>query len=316
MKLKQGFFFSIALLCLASLHLFFDYDLIWSHHQLVKYRVLELLTAIFASVALGVSGLYLQWIFNNKLASPYVLGISPFVSLLVTMSISFGLWKFIDTAMIYYSVLLLLSWLVIYGLITLMQHIRRNQATQTYIVIVGLLLGMFANSFEALLKMYIDNAALRLQWYWQMGSFSKYNSLETFSFMFLVFMLILGLFRLSHQANLIQLGKIYAHNLGLDYERFFRQTILLVAGLVSLVTIFCGPIGFIGLVSPHIASLINPQFNFAQKMMFTSFVSAIFGVTMLLFSIHNPLQTVIPLNIISSVLGVPLVFWILMRSNK
>lgn len=113
--------------------------------------------------------------------------------------------------------------------------------------------------------------------------------------------------------NLLLLGSDYAQSMGLNVRRSRFFIILSTGILAGSITAFCGPIGFVGVVIPHVARLIcnSSDHRYLVPM------SALVGVNVLLISdiiSHLPgSASILPLNSITALMGIPFILWILMR---
>jgi iron complex transport system permease protein len=116
--------------------------------------------------------------------------------------------------------------------------------------------------------------------------------------------------------NALLLGENYATSIGLNV-RFAR--IVIFAGtsiLAGSVTAFCGPIGFIGIAVPHIARIIFRTSDHKILIPATIFIG---GIVMLLSDIISQLpgsENVLPINSITSLVGIPVVIWVILRNRK
>jgi iron complex transport system permease protein len=132
---------------------------------------------------------------------------------------------------------------------------------------------------------------------------------------FIVLSLTIVLFALKG-LNLLVLGHDNLSNFGIN-RRFLQYTVLIsTAILAGVVTAFCGPIGFIGIIIPHFARMITKTSNHIQLLP----VTAILGAILLLLSdtlSHLPANgIVLPINSITAFIGIPFIFWIIFRPSQ
>jgi iron complex transport system permease protein len=111
------------------------------------------------------------------------------------------------------------------------------------------------------------------------------------------------------------LGESYARSMGLSAKRARLIIICSTSLLAGSITAFCGPIGFIGIAVPHIARFL---FNTASHRILIP-ACCLIGTTLLLlcdtFAQLPGSQTVLPINIITSIVGAPLVIVLLLRQT-
>ena len=115
--------------------------------------------------------------------------------------------------------------------------------------------------------------------------------------------------------NALLLGTRYARNLGINVSRT-RNSLLLITGiLTAVVTAYCGPIGFIGLVVPHIARMSLGTSNHARLVPATILAGADIALLCALVSVNNP-HGIIPINAITPIIGVPIILYIILIRRR
>ena len=115
--------------------------------------------------------------------------------------------------------------------------------------------------------------------------------------------------------NLMLIGEEYAMSLGMNVKRT-RLLIMMIAGaMTAIITSYCGPIGFIGVVVPHFSRLIFKTFDHKKLVIGSIFI----GINVMLLSdliSHLPgSEHILPINSITSLIGIPFIFWILLRKK-
>jgi len=113
--------------------------------------------------------------------------------------------------------------------------------------------------------------------------------------------------------NILLLGERYAENLGISIK-VIRNLLLVITGLLTaIVTAFCGPISFIGLIVPHIARMIiksdDHRFIIPTTILIGSAVALFCNLMCIMPGCHG----VIPLNAITPIIGAPVIIYIIMR---
>jgi len=151
---------------------------------------------------------------------------------------------------------------------------------------------------------------------WMMGDLSNV-SLAQLKILFPVVLLGLILsFLISKKLNTYLLGEDYAQSLGVNIKMTQFTIIIITAILAGSITAYCGPIGFVGIVVPHLARLISKSSNHIIIIP----LSVLIGTNMLLISdIISQLpgsEKVIPINAITSLIGIPFIFWIIFKNKR
>jgi iron complex transport system permease protein len=286
-----------------------------------KLRVFSVLTAIFSAIGLSMIGLYLQTLFQNPLASPFTLGISPiaslYTSILIFFSSSLGYYFHFEWSSAFVFFLqILFSLFGAYFMLFLIQKIIKRNINQSLVILTGILIGTFSGAIQQFIESYMSNTQLKQNFMWNLGSF---DILESYKILILCFTVIMGyilLFRIASQANMYLLGTQYAQNLGLDVTSFTNKVVWIASIVVAVITAISGPIGFLGLIAPHIAKMILKDNRHENLLIFTSFIASSIALICLFMSHIDFLNQIISINIILSILGVPFTLFLLFRQNK
>jgi iron complex transport system permease protein len=283
-----------------------------------NYRIPKALTAILVGSGLALSGLLMQTLFRNPLAGPFVLGISSGASLGAALLImgaslfsglfSFGLVNDISLAL----ASSMGSFLVLLVVVIVAYRIKDTMA----LLIIGLMFGSITAAIVSVLSYFTDAEKLQQYIYWSFGSV---GNLSWQQLLLLLLIIIIGVF-LSiisiKSLNSLLLGENYARSLGVNMKRS-RYTIITATGLLAGgITAFAGPIAFIGLAVPHLTRQI---FNTTDHRVLVPAVLIYGAILMLICDTIAQLPTsanVLPINAITSIVGAPVVIWILVRKKK
>jgi iron complex transport system permease protein len=285
---------------------------------IMDYRLPKAIVAIVVGMGLAISGLLMQTLFRNPLAGPYVLGLSSGASLgvaLVILGAAF-LPDFISELLLSpYGIVIassLGSFLVLLAVLAVAQRLRDTMA----ILIVGLMFGSLTNALVGTLTYFSTAEQLQKFTFWSLGTL---GNLSWTSIAILAVCVLVGLL-LSLTSikplNTLLLGENYAKSLGLNYSKARFIIIFATSILAGSITAFAGPIAFVGLAVPHIAKLVFQTSN--HLILFWS--TLLFGAMIMLVcdSISQLPNSaiVIPINAITSILGAPIVIWLLIRKRK
>ena len=264
-------------------------------------RVPRLVAAVLSGISLSVAGLALQTLFRNPLAGPFVLGISSGASLGVALSLlagfSFG----------YFGVLSAASVGAIAVTFVVMMVAARFE-NSTVLLIVGLLVGYFIDALVSLLIVGSDAESLRVYVSWGMGSFGRltFDCIWIYALSVLVGLVLLVLS--VRYLNAARMGDDFAKGLGVNVRRG-RMMVLLGASLLAAAsTAFCGPVAFVGIAVPHLAFMLFKTSNHRVLMP----ASALCGIVLCLAACQF---SKIPLNAVLSLVGVPVVLWVIVRGG-
>ncbi len=271
-------------------------DVVW------QIRVPKACSAFLSGMSLAVSGLVLQSVFRNPLAGPFVLGVSSGANLGVALVLLAGLGN--GTLGVVPGAAVGAFFVVLAVLFA-----SRFVAYSASLLIVGLMVGYFVDAVVAFLMSASSAESLRGFVSWGLGSFSRVPLSSVGSFALVTVVGILPCVLCLRYLNAAQVGDSFAESLGIRVK-FSRMFALFGASLLAAgSTVYCGPIGFLGLASPHIAFGIFRTTN--HRVLFPA--SALVGANLALLS---GLVSGIPLSSVTSFVGAPVVLWIFLRSGR
>lgn len=285
---------------------------------IINYRLPKAITAILVGMGLSVSGLLMQTLFRNPLAGPYVLGLSSGSSLGVAFVILGAgfLPAFLNEMILSpYGIVLAScfgSFLVLLSILIVAQRLRNTMS----ILIVGLMFGSFAGALINVMSYFSSAEQLQKFTFWSLGNLGNL-SWYTIGVLTLVvgFGLLMSLASIKSLDALL-LGENYAKSVGLNFKKARFIIIIATSILAGSITAFVGPIAFIGLAVPHISKLIFQTSN--HKILFFSTL-LIGGILMLFCDILSQmpyLNVTLPINAITSIIGAPIVIWLLMGKKN
>jgi iron complex transport system permease protein len=284
----------------------------------MKFRIPKALTAAMVGIALSVSGLQMQTLFRNPMAGPYVLGISSGASLGVAFVIlgfssslnsgylsGLGNWALVGA-----------SWLGAGAVMILIMFISVKVRDILTVLILGIMLSSGISAIVSIMQYFSNETMLKAYVIWTMGSLGNLTSqqLEVLA-LSLSAGIILSILSIK-MLNALLLGENYATSIGLNVR---LARIIIFAGtsiLAGSVTAFCGPIGFIGIAVPHIARIL---FRTSDHRVLIPSTILLGGIIMLASDIISQLpgsEKVLPVNSVTSLVGIPVVIWVIMRNRK
>lgn len=286
---------------------------------ILNNRLPKALAAVLCGAALSVSGLQMQTLFRNPLAGPYILGISSGAGLGVAIFVMgfsiFGI-SMASYPFLYNYGLVLFSFLgSLLVLLILLGAIYRLKDIMT-VLILGIMLGSIITAFVGIIQYFSFDSQLKSFIMWTMGNLSGVSNQQILIITPILLLTLIWSFLVSKQLNLYLLGEDYAKTMGLNVKRFQLTIILITAILTGVVTAYCGPIGFIGIIVPHLARMLSKTSN---HQLLTP-LSVLLGINVLLFadivSVLPNYETVLPINAISSFIGIPIIIWIIFKNKR
>lgn len=285
---------------------------------ILKFRLPKAVTALTVGIALSLSGLQMQTVFRNPMAGPYVLGISSGASLGVAFVIlgfssaispdslkGLGNW-----------ILVAASWAGAGAVMILIMFISSRVKDIMTILILGIMLSSGISAVVTIMQYFSNETMLKAYVIWTMGSLGNLTSGQLNVLLISVSAGILMSLFSSKFLNALLLGENYAGSIGLNVK--FARTVIFTCTsiLAGSVTAFCGPIGFIGIAVPHIARIIFKTSDHKTLIPGTIIIG---GAVMLASDIISQLpgsDNVLPVNAITSLIGIPVVIWVIFRNRK
>lgn len=272
-------------------------------------------TALLCGMALSVSGLLFQTTFDNPLAGPSILGVSTGASLgVAVVMLSFGGW--LGGGIGYYAGILggaFVGAAVVLGILLLFSSLVKSNVM---LLIIGILIGYLASSVISLLNFFSTQQGVHSYVIWGMGNFGglTWDRLWVYAVLAVGFVLTAMLF--IKPLNALLLGRRYAESMGMNV-RSVRNRLMTVAGiLAALVTAFCGPIGFLGLVMPHVARMATGTANHGVLLPATALTGGAGALLCAWLSVVCGGGQIIPVNAITPVISVPVIIYVIMKGRK
>lgn len=274
-----------------------------------ELRVPRVIAAFLAGTALAVSGMAFQALFRNPLATPFTLGVSSGASFGAALAVQLGLhglWFGISGASVAAFAGAMLSSSLVYGL----TFLRGGFSTAT-LLLAGVAVSFFFSSLILFVQYTADvyNAFRMLRWVMGGLAIVDYDSLWSMLPFVLAGVAIIWLAR--HELNLIALGDDLAMGRGVDVPRAKRLLFFTVSLTVGGVVAVCGPIGFVGMMVPHMCRLVvGPDHRHLAP------ASALFGGAFLVVCdtiariVLSPAE--LPVGVVTALLGGPFFLWLLL----
>lgn len=285
---------------------------------IMDYRLPKAITAIIVGSGLGISGLLMQTLFRNPLAGPFVLGITSGASLgvaIVTMGASLFGGILMGILASQWSIVIaatLGSFLVLLTVLIVASKVRDTMA----ILIIGLMFASISAAVVNVLSYFSTAEELQQFFFWGFGSLGNlsWNEIVVLAIIYVIG-LICSLLSIK-TLNSLLLGENYAKSLGLNMKQSRLLIIIATSLLAGTITAFAGPIAFVGLAIPHITRQI---FNTANHKILLPAVFLIGALVMLVCDSIAQLpnsEYTLPINAITSLIGAPVVIWLLVRKRK
>ena len=281
------------------------------HSQSAQLRINRVLAMALAGISIPTSGFLLQEYFQNPLAGPSVLGITSVASLSVAFYIffaqDFALPEILQNSFL--SISAIAGSLVL--MIILLAFSNRFQ-DKSFLIIFGFLVSALAGAIVSILQFYAENQSLKNYILWSFGANNQVSTNQVWVLTAIVLVGILLSFKSIKPLIGNSLGSAYAQSLGVNLSQLKLLVIVASSILSASVTAFLGPILFIGIVVPHFCRMIyNPAKLWQQWIL-----NMILGVFIMEFFSIVSETTQFPLNVITSLFGIPVILAMMMKNKK
>ena len=279
--------------------------------QIAQLRINRVLAMALAGISIPTSGFLLQEYFQNPLAGPSVLGITSVASLSVAFYIffaqDFALPEILQNSFL--SISAIAGSLVL--MIILLAFSNRFQ-DKSFLIIFGFLVSALAGAIVSILQFYAENQSLKNYILWSFGANNQVSTNQVWVLTAIVLVGILLSFKSIKPLIGNSLGSAYAQSLGVNLSQLKLLVIVASSILSASVTAFLGPILFIGIVVPHFCRMIyNPAKLWQQWIL-----NMILGVFIMEFFSIVSETTQFPLNVITSLFGIPVILAMMMKNKK
>jgi iron complex transport system permease protein len=279
------------------------------HHTIIwQIRFPRVLLAILVGASLSLGGLVFQALLRNPLAEPYILGISGGSAIGAIIGIMMGFARFPGV-----SFTAFLGSLATLGLILVMtsgQTILKKES----LLLSGVMVNAFCSAVILFLLSMVQDSRLHNILFWMMGDLSTGDMNQVGILFALLLPCLVLIFWLSHSMNLLLMGKELAQTMGVNIKMVTLTLLVTVSFMVSATVSYCGLLGFIGLVMPHLLRLLLGSDHRVLVPACIMGGGAFLAVCDLLAR-TLPRHGEMPPGVITALIGAPLFIYLLKRSR-
>lgn len=280
---------------------------------MLQIRLPRVLMAFLIGAGLAWAGVLIQGVVRNPLADPGLIGVSGgaavAAALFVILSASFPLPLWLQPLMAFFGGMLALIVVMRMGLSGASMH------AMSFLVLAGIAINVLASALIGLLSYMASDSALRQITFWSLGSLSGAN---WYWITALAAVLVGAMFywppRLR-QLDALLLGEVEARSLGISVQAMQWRAVLWVALMVAIAVSSAGVIGFVGLISPHIARLLTGAAH--QRVLPLAVIIGgclLVAADALARTIVAPAE--LPIGIVTTLLGAPVFISLLLREKR
>lgn len=274
-------------------------------------RIPRVLLAFLVGGILSLSGLIFQIIFKNELITPYTLGIASGTTLFTALGIVFFPYIYITFSSILGS---LFTVLILYYISRQINKSSIAVSTNS-ILLTGIALSYFYAS-ALMLVFYMSNLQENFSIVrFTLGSLDTVGYTNSFIMLIVSIVFYLVILKFKDNIKLLLICNDTAFLKGLNVNRINLILLVITSLCVGVSISFVGPIGFIGLVIPHIIKLIYKQS--AHNLFFpVFFYGGVFLVLSDLISRNLNTDSTLPIGVVTAFIGAPFFVYLLIRRTK
>lgn len=282
-----------------------------ARYIVVLSRLPQAITALLAGGALAASGLLLQTAFRNPLAAPDIFGVTSGASLAVALlTLAPGL---IVSGVIGFLSSVTAAFIGAMAVTALIWFLSKKVRSSVMLIIIGMMVGYLCSSIITLLNSMATDEGVHNFVVWGMGDFSSVGMEDMWLFVPLTVLATLSTLLLVKPLNALLLGPRYAESMGVNVKKTRNALLLLTGILTASVTAFCGPIAFIALAVPHVARLFTGTTDHRMLLPTTIVMGSTVALLCNVITTLPPNGTVLPLNAVTSLIGAPVIVYVLLK---
>ena len=283
------------------------YIIVWT------IRLPPAVTGILAGFALALAGATMQTILNNPLATPYTLGVSSGAGLGAYLAIVIGLGA--APVLGRYLIPVFAFVFAIIACITIYSIARIKNFTSSVMVLAGIGMNFLFSAAQTLLQYAASAEELQTAMFWLFGSLNRTKWQDFTVLLPVIVVCFIYIYKNSWRLTAMQLGDAKAKSLGINVEKIRMRMFIAISLLTATTVAFVGTIGFIGLVGPHIARmLVGEDQRFFIPMSCVSGALILSAAGLAARTIVP--GTILPVGVLTSLLGVPFFFLLILRKKR
>ncbi len=274
-------------------------------------RLPRAIAVMTVGAGLCAAGAVMQALIRNPLVDPYVTGVSSGAGFGVMLAVLGGVY----IGGLSFLTIPVSAIIGAIGAFSLTMALAEGAGGRPIMyVLAGVMIGVGLSAGTTLLMTFNSNE-LHGVLFWMFGSFAYINWQDTVIILFPVIFILALMLYYARDLNTILLGDEQARQLGLNTKRFKKIMVVLVSVLTALCVAFCGVIGFIGLIVPHVARII---LGGDHRLLLPA--TMVIGANSLLVAdiacktLMPPEE--LPIGAIIAIIGVPFFAYLMLREGK
>lgn len=267
----------LSIIAIAGIMLFLLYGLTERNAgYFIPLRMTKIIAILLVSYCIGYSSVVFQTITSNRILTPSVMGLDSLYMFIQTVIVFF----FQSKALVQMKGVTnyIISILLMVGMSLLLNKImfRGSSRNIYFLVLAGIVAGQFFSGLADFMQVLLDPNEFNILQGKMFASFSNVNKSLLSASIIIVVLCAIFSFRDIKQLDVLSLGSDNAINLGVDYKRLVRRTMIIVAILISVSTALVGPITFLGIILVSLSRQISKTYKHSSLVLNAVLIGVIF----------------------------------------
>jgi iron complex transport system permease protein len=281
---------------------------------ILDLRLPRIVLAIVAGAGLAASGAVMQGVLRNPLVSSYILGISSAAGFGAAMAIVFNFGVLAQFSN--YITVVNAFFFSFLAMVLVLGIARVRGISSETVILAGVAVGFLFSAMLSLIQFVApEHEAVRAVVFWLLGSFQKASWENVLIIIPIIVFTTLLMMKQSWDLNVMSLGEDVATSLGVNSKRVMLSSMILGTLATAAIISFTGVIGFIALISPHLARMmIGSDHRFLLPCCTVIGASLLLAADTVARTVMPPVE--FPVGIITSLLGVPFFIYLLLNRRR
>ena len=274
-------------------------------------RLPRTLSGAMVGALFAASGVVFQGLLRNPLATPFTLGVSTGAALGAIVAITFN-WSISLLGITAVPLASFVGSLAAVGIVYALAQARRRGLSTTVLLLAGVTMNAFFSAMILFVQYFASFADVGRTLRWLMGDLDV-SSYEPLVVALPALVVAFGVFAwLARPLNLLSLGPDSAESRGLDVTRAQRAAFLSASLATGAAVSIGGPIGFVGIIIPHLVRLlVGPDHRLVLPAAALFGAAFLVGCDLIARTVLAPIE--LPVGVITALIGGPFFLWLLIR---
>jgi iron complex transport system permease protein len=276
-------------------------------------RLPRTLAGAWVGACLAAAGVVFQGLLRNPLATPFTLGVSAGAALGAMLAITFD-WSFTRLGISAVPAAAFAGSIAAVAIVYALAQARHRGLSTSVLLLAGVTLNAFLSALILFVQYFADFADTYRTLRWLMGDLDVSSYQPLLAAMPLGILAFAAFAWLARPLNLLSLGPDSAESRGLNVAVAQRAAFFSASLATGAAVSVGGPIGFVGIVIPHLVRLlVGPDHRLVLPAAALFGAAFLVGCDLLARTLLAPVE--LPVGIITAIIGGPFFLWLLIRNR-